>query len=116
MQEYKEGSKKIEINIRISEFEVPPIQDVLVVGKKAPIGPEAARRMVDVLSPDQYDILKIEHPFIEAVIIRKALCRIISPEKIIKIIIEESEKIMDEDMLIKMQLDISLQISKVIDL
>lgn len=116
MQEYKEGSKKVEINIRLSEFEVPPIQDVLVVGKKAPIGPEAARRMVDVLSPDQYDILKIDHPFIEAIIIRKALCRILSPEKIIKLIVEESEKIMDEDMLIKMQLDISLQISKVIDL
>lgn len=116
MNNSKEGSKKIEINMRLSEFEVPPIQDVLVVGKKAPIGPEAARRMVDVLSPDQYDVIKIEHPFIEAIIIRKALCRIMAPDKITKLIIEESEKIMDEDMLIKMQLDIELQISKVVDI
>lgn len=116
MSSYKEGSKKVEINMRLSEFEVPPIQDVLVVGKRAPIGPEAARRMVDVLSPEQYDIIKIEHPFIEAIIIRKSLCRILSSEKIVGLIIEESEKIMDEDMLIKMQLDISLQISKVVDI
>ncbi|MBO8158629.1 hypothetical protein [Thermosyntropha sp.] len=116
MNKYEEGTRKVEINMRLSEFEVPPIQDVLVVGKKAPIGPEAARRMVDVLSPEQYDIIRIDHPFIEAVIIRKALCRIISPDKILKLIIEESEKIMDEDMLIKMQMDISLNISKVVDL
>ncbi|MBO8129218.1 MAG: hypothetical protein H0Z39_08490 [Peptococcaceae bacterium] len=45
--------KKAEIQLSLSEFEIPPMQDVLLVGNEAPIGPEAARRMVDALSPDQ---------------------------------------------------------------
>jgi hypothetical protein len=41
----KNGIKKADILIRFSEFEIPPMQDVLIVGRKAPIGPEAARRI-----------------------------------------------------------------------
>lgn len=40
-----ETVKRAEINMRLSEFEMPPMQDILIVGKKAPIGPEAARRI-----------------------------------------------------------------------
>ena len=72
MESKKDGTKKVEINIRFSEFEMPPMQDILLVGKRAPIGPEAARRMVDILSPEQYEIVKIEHEYIEAVVIRKS--------------------------------------------
>jgi hypothetical protein len=28
--------------MRMSEFEMPPMQDALIVGKRAPIGPEAS--------------------------------------------------------------------------
>lgn len=62
-----DGTKKADIKMRMSEFEMPPMQDALFVGRHAPIGPEAARRMVDVLSPDQYEILEVEHAIIEAI-------------------------------------------------
>lgn len=116
MNRYDQSTKKAAIDLRISEFEVPPMQDVLIVGKQAPIGPEAARRMVDILSPDQYDIIKVKHPSIEAVVIRKALYRMLPKEKIVDIMLEEGEKVVDETMIIKMQVNISLQISRLIDL
>lgn len=112
----KESIKKAEINIRLSEFEMPPMQDVLIVGKYAPIGPEAARRMVDVLSPDQYEIIKLEHDFIEAVVIRKTLLNLLPKDKLIAIILEEGGKIANEKMIIKAQLNIVLHVSKTIDL
>jgi len=43
MLNHEDSKKKAEICMRLSEFEMPPMQDVLIVGKKAPIGPEAAR-------------------------------------------------------------------------
>ena len=54
-------AKKVEIQMHLTEFEfeMPLMQDVVIVGRKAPIGPEALKRMVDVLSPDQYKILKL---------------------------------------------------------
>ncbi len=111
-----EGSKKAEINMRFSEFEMPPMQDVLLVGNRAPIGPEAVRRMVDVLSPEQYEIIKVEHEFIEAIVVRKSLLNMLSQDKLIPIIMEEGGIIANESMIIRAQVNITLNVSKSIDL
>lgn len=113
----KTGStKNAEINMRFTEFEMPPMQDVLIVGRMAPIGPEAARRMVDVLSPDQYEIIKVDHDIIEAIVIRKSLLNMLPEDKLISIIIEEGAKIANKSMIIKAQLSITLNVSKSIDI
>lgn len=116
MKNRVEGTKKAEINMRLSEFEMPPMQDVLIVGKMAPIGPEAARRMVDILSPEQYEIVKVEHNYVEAVVLRRSLLNLIPKEKLISIIMEEGGKIANESMIIKAQVNITLSVSKSIDL
>lgn len=116
MSNVNENSRKAEIHMRLTEFEMPPMQDVLIVGKKAPIGPEAARRMADILSPDQYEIVKVEHALVEAVVIRKSLLSMIQREKLVALILEEGEKIANEKMIIKAQLQITLQVIKSVEL
>lgn len=111
-----DSKKKANIIMRLSEFEMPPMQDVLLVGKRAPIGPEAARRMVDILSPEQYTIIKVDHFFIEAIVIRKSLLNILEKEKIVPIIMEEGGKIANENMIIKAQVSITLEVSKSIEI
>jgi hypothetical protein len=111
-----ESTKKAEITIRLSEFEMPPMQDVLIVGKRAPIGPEAARRMVDILSPDQYEIVRVDHALIEAIVIRKALLNMLPKEKLIALILEEGGRIANESTIIKAQINIILQVSKTVEL
>lgn len=116
MESKLDGTKKAEINMRFSEFEMPPMQDVLIVGKRAPIGPEAARRMVDILSPEQYEIIKIEHEYVEAVVVRRSLLNMLSKDKLIPMIMEEGGRIANESMIIKAQINITLHVSKSIDL
>lgn len=116
MSNLSDSTKKAEITMRISEFEVPPMQDVLLVGRKAPIGPEAARRMVDILSPEQYEIIQIDHPLIEAIVIRKSLIIMIDKDKLIALILEEGGRVANESIIIKAHLNIVLQVSKSIDL
>lgn len=116
MENRIEGTKKAEISMKFSEFEMPPMQDVLIVGRRAPIGPEAARRMVDILSPDQYEIVKIEHEFVEALVVRKSLLNMLPKDKLIAIIMEEGGKVANESMIIKAQINITLHVSKSIDL
>ena len=108
----EKNSRKADIQMRMTEFEMPPMQDVLIVGKMAPVGPEAARRMADILSPDQYEIEKVEHKLIEAVVIRKSLLSMIQRDKLIALILEEAEKIANERMIIKVQLQITLEVHK----
>lgn len=115
MENRIEGTKKAEISMHFSEFEMPPMQDVLIVGKRAPIGPEAARRMVDILSPEQYEIIKIEHEYVEAVVVRKSLLNMLSKDKLIPMIMEEGGRIANESMIIKVQINITLHVSKSIE-
>lgn len=115
MDMHSENSKRAEINLRFAEFEMPPMQDALIVGRKAPIGPEAVRRMVDILSPEQYIIEKIDHPEIEALVIRSSLLKMLSKEKLVAVILEEGGKLADEKGVIKAQINITLQVSKSIE-
>ncbi len=111
-----QSSKKAEITVRLSEFEIPPMQDALLVGKKAPIGPEAVRHMVDALSPEQYIVVDVNHAVIEALVIRKSLLRMIAQEQLVPLLLQETEKIISEGMVIKAQLNIAIQVSMVVDL
>jgi hypothetical protein len=111
-----EFGRKAQVNIRISDFEIPPMQDILLVGKKAPIGPEAVRSMVDAMSPEQYDIITLEHKFFEAIVIKKSLLKQIAKEKLLPIILEEGELIGTEELVIKAQINIVYEISRGITL
>jgi hypothetical protein len=66
-------SRKATVSLKISEFEVSPMQDLLIIGKKAPVGTEAVRRMAEALSPEQFAIIKIDHPKIEAILLRQSI-------------------------------------------
>jgi len=110
------SSTKAELTLRLSEFEMPPMQDVLIIGKKAPIGSEAARRMVDILSPNQYEVIGIQHPVIEAVVIRKTLMQMVARDKLVSLILEEGGKVANEATILKAQLNVVLCVSKSIEL
>lgn len=113
---FSELVRKAQLNIRLSEFEIPPMQDVLLVGKRAPIGPEAVRRMVDAMSPEQYEIICLDHPIFEALVIKKSLLKQISRDKLLPIILEEGERIATEETVIKAQVNIVIQVNRGIDL
>ncbi|MFZ5651911.1 MAG: hypothetical protein ACOY4I_13815 [Bacillota bacterium] len=112
----RENSRSAEVTVRLTEFEIPPMQDVLLVGKRAPIGPEAARRMIDALSPEQYEVIPVEEGPLEAIVIRKSLMKLIPKEKLIPIILDEGLQITTEHMVIKAQVKIVITVNKAIDL
>lgn len=111
-----ESTKRAEINIRFSEFELNPMQDVLIIGKRAPIGPEAAKRVADILSPGEYETVKLDHSAIEAVVIRKTLLSILPQDKLISLILEEGGRVANEATVVKAQINCVLQVSKLINL
>ena len=111
-----ENSRAADISIRLSEFEIPPMQDVLLIGKKAPIGPEAAKRMVDALSPEQYEVIPVDEGPLEALVVRKNLLKLIPQEKLLSILLEEGLKITTESTVIKAQINVVVIVKRQIDL
>lgn len=108
--------RKAEVNIVFSEFEFPPMQDALLVAKRSPIGPEAARRMVDILSPEQYEIIQVKHNIIEAVVVRKSLLKMLPKEKLIAFLLEEGGNIANTNSILKANIKTFIEVSRLVDL
>jgi len=46
------------LNFEVSNFEVPPIRDALVIGKKSQVGACGAVSCMNALAPSKYELIK----------------------------------------------------------
>jgi hypothetical protein len=109
-------SRKATLSLKISEFEVPPMQDLLIIGKKAPVGTEAVRRMAEALSPEQFAIIKIDHPKIEAILLWQSIIQMFDKEILVKIILEEAERLISDTMVLRSELKIAVSVQREVEL
>lgn len=109
-------SRKATLSLKISEFEVPPMQDLLIIGKKAPIGPEAVKRMAQALSPEQFSVVKLDHEKIEAVLIRNSLLQMLDEQVLMQIILEEADRLISDTMVLRSELKISVSVQREVEL
>lgn len=116
IRENNVSSRKATLTLKLSEFEVPPMQDLLIVGRKAPIGPEAVRRMAQAMSPEQFTLVKIDHPKIEAVLLRSSLLQMIDEKLLMSIILDEAERMISDTMVLRSELKIAISVQREVDL
>jgi len=109
-------SRRATLSLKMSEFEVPPMQDLLVIGRRAPIGPEAVRRMAEALSPEQFTIMLIDHPKVEAVLIRSSLLQMLDKDVLINIVLEEADRLISDTMVIRSELKIEVTVQREVEL
>ncbi len=116
MTDRKSYSRKAMLSLKISEFEMPPMQDLLIIGKRAPIGPEAVRRMAEALSPDQFSIVRVDHPKIEAVLVRTSLLQMLDEQVLMGIIIQEAENLINDTMVLRSELKVAVSVQREVDM
>lgn len=109
-------SRKATLSLKISEFEMPPMQDLLIIGRKAPIGPEAVRRMAEALSPDQYIIVPTDHPKVEAILLRTALSEMMDRDTLVSIVLEEAEGVFNETMVLRSEIKVEIAVQREVKL
>ena len=110
------SNRTANLQIRFSEFDLPPMQDLLIIGRRAPIGPEATRRMIEALAPGQYEVILIENSDIEAIAVKTSLFNWMPRDMLIKTILEEGMKFTSAQSLIKAKLEISVAVFKEVDI
>ncbi|MCL0063457.1 hypothetical protein M1N11_04810 [Peptococcaceae bacterium] len=110
------NSRRVIVNMQLSEFEIPPIWDALLITKKAPIGMEAVRTMLEVVSPKQYKVIAVKHDIFEAIAVKEIDIKMLSLEKLVSMLLEEGERLADENALIKVKLDVIVNVTKEISL
>ena len=108
----KTRSKVAKVSMELSTFEIPPSGDVLVLGKRCPIGAHAAKKMLDTIAPKQFDLIKLEDDIIEAVLVRKYLCARVEKVALVKTIVEEGKLLMGNTCMLSIKCNIKVLINR----
>lgn len=100
--------KKISVQMEIAIFKIPPCEDLLVIGKKAPIGKNAAMKMLETITPDQFEAIEVDNPIIEAIVAKKGLIKLMGRDRLTQVVIEEVTPLMEDTGLLHIGLDVKL--------
>lgn len=102
------------VQMTFSQFQIPPVRDALVVGRRAPIGSNALCRALSVLMPEQFRRIDIDHPVIEAVLVRESDLRKVPAERFISLLVDAAQAIMDEHDVLRV--DVNIEVTAVAQL
>lgn len=84
-----ENQRKYSVQLSFEEIKLPPLEDILVLGKKCPQGKIGVYKSFELLVPNEFEVFEITDSNIEAVLINKKLLIKIDSTSIINILKEK---------------------------
>lgn len=107
---------RADLRIRLQRFALPPVQSALVIGRRALIGSRAMGKALDEMMPGAFRRIEVEHPTVEAILIREAHLRRVPEERLIPTLLRYAERFMDEADTLHMDVDIAVTIDEAVQL
>ena len=99
------------INARITEYAMPPVQDALAVGSKAPVGCLALRRALALLINIPYRHIELDDPILSDILIREPVLKRVSEAQVKEFFLNHVKPLMDPSEVLHLQLEVEVQIS-----
>ena len=83
-----QNSSKFIVNMEFFAVKLPPVKDVLVLGKKYPQGKAGVMECFRFIAPDEFEMFDIDDPneVAEAVVINKRILTRMPAEQVIKVL------------------------------
>jgi hypothetical protein len=88
--------RHITVSLRMTQFEIPPVNSALIVGRRSPIGSNALEKAMEEILPGAFVRVEVQHPVIEAVIVRRSIARRISQDKLVDLFVRHAEDMMED--------------------
>jgi len=105
-------SRRASLDMELSTFNIPPSGEILVVGKRSPIGAQAAKGMLDTVAPGQFELIQPDDDLIDGILVKKYLFLRADRERLVKAIVEESKLIMTDESMITIECDIRIAVKR----
>lgn len=104
-------NKKIHIAARVGEYAIPPLKDMLVLGKEAPIGCIAMRRAIELLIKAPFEHIEVEDDVISDILVRQQLLRRVSKDGLVEFVMSNVKPLMGSDEVLHAELDVNVFLS-----
>lgn len=96
---------------RVTEYQIPPFRDALVLGREASIGCHAVRRALTLLVRTPFAHIEVDDPVIADILIRENLLRRVPQEKIIAFVLEHIKPLMGAEEVLQVELDVEISVT-----
>jgi hypothetical protein len=88
--------RRVNLELRFTQYHLPPLDCALIIGKRAPVGANGISRAFQELSPATFQLIPVDHPVAEAVLVRVSDLRKMSQQALISRLLQLADQIMDE--------------------
>lgn len=104
------GKKGVKYSIQLSfeTLELPPFQDILVIGKNSPHGKIGVSKSLELLAPHKFETIEVDDKGIDAVIISKKILKKISKNSILALLSRKVFPFVAEGELLNVDLKLKL--------
>ncbi len=92
------------ISVRVTEFEMPPVSDGLVLGKDSPIGFSAFTKALNLLTADHMQSIEVEDDTISHIIVRRGILRRLPQERLVAFVLERVKPLMCAQEILHLQI------------
>ncbi len=106
------ATKRVSLAFRFQHFALPPVRDALIIGRRAPIGSHSIARAFQEMSPGMFRLVRVEHPIIEAILVRESDLRKVSEEILIERLLQYAQEIMDETDTLKVEVNVEVLVQE----
>lgn len=89
-------SRKINLELRLTQYYLPPLDNALIIGKRATVGANSVSRAFEELSPGTFRLIRVEHDVAEAVLVRASDLRKLPEAELVPRLLLQADQIMDE--------------------
>jgi hypothetical protein len=107
---------RIDLRLRMSRFHVPPVQSALAVGKRAPIGTNAMLKALGEILPGTFERIDVEHPTIEALIVRTAHLQRVPRDKLAALVLKHAQGFMSDSEMLHLDMEIEVHVQDSLEL
>lgn len=88
--------RRINLQLRFTQYHLPPLDSALIIGKRAPVGANGISRAFQELSPATFRLIPVDHPVAEAVLVRVSDLRKLPQQALLSRLLQLADQIMDE--------------------
>jgi hypothetical protein len=105
------SEKKTHISARVGEYAIPPLKDMLILGKQAPIGCIAMRRAIELLIKTPFEHIELNDDVVSDILVRQHLLRRVSRDDLVDFVVTQVKPLMGADEILHAEIDVNVFLS-----
>jgi hypothetical protein len=77
---------RFNVSLSFEGIRFPPFEDILLLGRRCPQGKAGVSKCLNLIAPEKFELVEIDDPIVEAMLINKIIIKRMPVEKVIDIL------------------------------